>query len=250
MNVGTAIEQPGIDLRRVDRRFYLFMTIFVALVAIAGFAPRSMGILGGALPVPPLVVHLHGAAMVSWLLLLVAQGLLVDSGRLDLHKRLGLVSVGLVPLMLVLGTMTTVVSYYNAVEVGAGALVANILFLQLRFFIMFPALIIWALAARVRDPETHKRAMFFATIPLLGAAFGRMIWIPGNDLTVTNDVASLLELVALAPLFAYDLLRFGRVHRANLIGLAVTIPWLIATHVVWNAPWWHAAADTLMGVGG
>jgi len=134
------------------------------------------------------------------------------------------------------------------VEAGAGAIVANVLFLQVRFFIMFPALLIWALAARSRDPETHKRVMILATVMPLGAAFGRMDWIPGNDLFVTNDVASALEFVALAPALIYDLVRFGRVHRAYVIGVALAGAWAIGTHFAWNAAWWRTAADALMGV--
>src|SRR5690606_6745869 len=115
--------------------------------------------------------------------------------------------------------MTTVVRYYDGVEAGVGGLVANILFLQIRFLIMFPALVIWALAARRRDSGTHKRAMILASVLPIGAAFGRMSWVPGNDPMVTYDVASLMELVVLAPALLYDLLRYGRLHRAYVIGL-------------------------------
>ena len=52
----------------------------------------------------------------------------------------------------------------------------------------------------------------------------------------------------LVPALAYDLLRHGRVHRAYLIGLAVTIPWMVAVHFIWNAPAWRTAADALLGV--
>ena len=248
MSVELAIEAPRVDSQAVDRRFYFFMTVWLAALAIAGFAPKSIGILVGSVPVPPPLAHLHAFAMVSWLLLLVAQAGLVNAGRRDLHMRLGLVSVGLVPAILVLGAISTVVAYYGAVKFGAGAIVANVLFLQLRFFIMFPTLMIWALAVRTRDPETHKRVMILTTAALLGAAFGRMTWIPGNNLLVTNDVASSLELVALAPAYIYDFVRFGRLHRAYVIGLALALPWIVATHFVWNTPWWKAAADTLMGV--
>lgn len=250
MSVEIAVAAPRVASIASDRRFYLFMTILVAVLAIVGFAPNSTGILAGAIPIPPLLVHLHAAAMVSWLLLLVAQASLVTAGRRDLHMRLGLVSLGLVPAILVLSVATTVIRYYDANEFGAGAIVANVLILQLRFFIMFPALIIWALAVRTSDPETHKRVMLLAAVGPLGAAFGRMGWIPGNDLQVTYDIASSFELVALAPAFVYDLVRFGKLHRAYVIGLALALPWMLLTHFVWNAPWWRAAADTLLGVSG
>jgi hypothetical protein len=247
MTIEAAAGRPRADPQAADRRFYLFMTVLIAVLAVVGFAPKSAGILAGALPNPPVVVHLHALAMVSWLLLLVAQAGLVSAGRRDLHMRLGLVSLGLVPAILVLGAMTTVVRYYDAVEVGQGAVVANILVLQLRFFIMFPIFVTWAMLARRRDPEMHKRMLIVASLIPLGAALGRMAWVPGNNVVVTNDVASLLELAMFAPVIAYDLVRSGRVHRAYVIGLALALPWFVFIHFVWNASWWKAIADALMG---
>lgn len=248
MSVGDIAGRAPSAPLAMDRRFYLFMTLWIAALAVIGFAPKSAAILGGALPAPPLIVHLHAMAMVGWLALLVAQAGLVSGGRRDLHMRLGMAAFGLIPAILILGALTTAIRYRDGVEVGAGPIVANILFLQLRFFLMFPLFAIWAIAVRRRDPEMHKRLILLATLLPMGAAFGRMGFIPGNDLAVTNDIASVIELVALAPALAYDLIRFGRLHRAYVIGLAVTLPWLVATHVVWNAPWWKAAADALMGV--
>jgi drug/metabolite transporter superfamily protein YnfA len=112
---------------------------------------------------------------------------------------------------------------------------------------MFPMFAIWALAPRVRDPETHKRAMILAALVPIGAAFARMRWIPGNDPMTTYDVTALLELALLAPALLYDKLRNGRVHRAYWIGLALTLPWLIGAHFVWYSPAWRSFAVALMG---
>jgi hypothetical protein len=124
---------------------------------------------------------------------------------------------------------------------------ANLLLVQIRFIVMFPMFAIWALAARVRDPETHKRAMILAALVPIGAAFARMRWIPGNDPMTTYDVTALLELALLAPALLYDKLRNGRVHRAYWIGLALTLPWLIGVHFVWYSPAWRSFAVALMG---
>lgn len=247
MSVEAAVDFPRTDSATADRRFYFFLTILIALVAITGFAPSSSGILNGTIPSPPLIVHLHAAAMATWLLLLVAQAGLVAAGRRDLHMRLGLASVGLAPVILVLFTAVTIVRYYDGVEAGAGEFMASLLFVQLRIIVMFPVFVIWALAVRVRDPETHKRMMILAAIVPIGAAFGRMGWIPGNNVQATYDVTSILELALLAPALLYDKLRHGRVHRAYWIGLALTVPWLIAAHFAWNSPGWRSIAVALMG---
>src|SRR5262245_18710327 len=181
MSVEAAVDLPRADLATADRRFYFFLTILIALVAIVGFAPSSSGILAGTIPSPPLIVHLHAASMIAWLLLLVAQAGLVTAGRRDLHMRLGLASLGLTPVIVIVATAATVVRYYDALEVGAGDFMASVFFVQVRFIVMFPMFVIWALAARARDPETHKRVMILAALVPIGAAFARMRWIPGND---------------------------------------------------------------------
>ena len=247
MSVDAAVDLPHSDSAAADRRFYFFQTVLILLVAVVGFAPSSAGILSGTIPTPPLIVHIHAAAMLSWLLLLVTQAGLVTAGRRDLHMRLGLASLGLAPVMLILFTAVTIIRYYDGVEAGAGDFMATLLFVQLRVIVMFPVYVIWALSARVRDPETHKRAMILAAIVPFGAAFGRMGWIPGNDLQVTYDVTALLELALLAPALIYDKLRSGRIHRAYWIGLALTLPWFIAIHFVWNSAAWRSVAVALMG---
>ncbi|HEX7235691.1 MAG TPA: hypothetical protein VF405_01945 [Gammaproteobacteria bacterium] len=247
MSVEAAVDLPRTDSAAADRRFFFFQTILILLVAIVGFAPSSAGILGGTIPTPPLIVHLHAAAMLSWLLLLVAQAGLVTAGRRDLHMRLGLASLGLAPLMLVLFTAVTIIRYYDGVEAGAGEFMASLLFVQIRIIVMFPVFVIWALSARVRDPETHKRAMILAALVPIGAAIGRMAWIPGNDVQATYDLTGLLELALLAPALVYDKLRHGRVHRAYWIGLAATVPWLVAIHFVWGSAAWRSVAVALMG---
>lgn len=248
MSLDLSVGRPQTAPVTLDRRFYLFMMTLIAALAVIGFAPNSTGIIAGAIPSPPLIVHIHAAVMTSWLLLLVAQAGLMSAGRRDLHMRLGLVAFGLVPAILVLGAFVTTVRYYDMAEAGLGQLAANILFLQARFFIMFPILIGWALAVRRRDPEMHKRLIIVAALLPMGAAFSRMAWIPGNDLMVTYDIAALIELAVLGVALAYDVVRRGRIHRAYVIGLAVTLPWLIVGHFLWNAAWWKAAADAFMGV--
>ena len=47
----------------------------------------------------PLYLHVHAFIFGGWMLLLSAQTLLVQKGRLDLHRKLGLLSVVLVPLV-------------------------------------------------------------------------------------------------------------------------------------------------------
>src|SRR5437016_2208601 len=56
-------------------------------------------------PLPNWLIHLHGAAFTSWILLLITQTSLVAANRVDVHRKLGLVGFGLACLMVILGTL-------------------------------------------------------------------------------------------------------------------------------------------------
>jgi hypothetical protein len=49
---------------------------------------------------PPLVVHLHAVVMASWVSLLAVQATLSLVGRMDLHRKWGLASLVVAPLVL------------------------------------------------------------------------------------------------------------------------------------------------------
>src|SRR5260370_23428449 len=96
------------------------MAILMLATVLLGFA-RSYFLAGlFRAPLPNWLIHLHGAAFSSWLLLLIVQTSLVASGRVDLHKRLGLLGFGLAILMIVLGILAATHSLRRAS--GAAAL--------------------------------------------------------------------------------------------------------------------------------
>src|SRR5690242_6380528 len=83
-----------------ERLFHAGMAWLFVLVAIVGFAPRSFAIVTGTMALPPLVVHLHAAVMASWVALLATQATLSLAGRMDLHRKWGLASLVVGPLVL------------------------------------------------------------------------------------------------------------------------------------------------------
>jgi hypothetical protein len=92
--------------------------------------------------------------------------------------------------------------------------------------------------------------MLLATLVVIDAAIGRMTWLPGNDAQVSYDMAHVYQLLLIVPALIFDLVRFGRIHRAYVLGLGLLLPWIIATSFLWNSPWWLRTAAALMGVEG
>lgn len=242
-DIGLAGKRAGITIHTVT------VALFVA-TAVIGFAPRSASILSGTMPMPPLAVHVHAFLMTAWIGLLAVQTGLVAAGKRQLHRTLGLASFVLAPALLAGLIAVTIVRYYDLTEAGVGAIASNILFLQIRSIVLFPLFYLWAIAVRRTDLETHKRMLILATFVLVDAAIARHIWLPGNDITVSYDPAHMYWLLLLVPALIHDTVRLGRPHRAYVVGLALILPCVIATHFVWNSPRWHSLAAALMGIPG
>jgi hypothetical protein len=83
---------PG---RRYEHYFFLTMSILLLGTILLGFGKTYF--LAGMFkaPLPNWVIHVHGAAFTSWILLLILQTSLVSAGRVDVHRRLGLAGLGL-----------------------------------------------------------------------------------------------------------------------------------------------------------
>jgi hypothetical protein len=78
---------PRFRSHPADHRFFGAMALVAAGVIVAGFANTyGRKVLAGTPPLPP-VVHLHAALFCTWLVLLVAQAVLVSRGHLALHMR-------------------------------------------------------------------------------------------------------------------------------------------------------------------
>lgn len=252
----------GALARVADRWIYVFMAGLFVLTALAGFIPDSIDVLkavkaGERPPLPP-ILHVHAILMASWLLLLLAQTILVALGRSAQHRKLGLISTVLAPAIMVAMVAVVKSTWSMIASLPPGAMtpdalsalkldVTNTLLIQIRIVPFFAGLVTWALLVRRKDSETHKRLMILATVMPLPAAFDRIDWLPA---TLPGNPASvhLYTLVWLLPVLIYDITRRGRVHGVYWIGLALNVPFVIATHLLWGSPWWLATAPRLIGV--
>ncbi len=243
----------------LDRWIYVFTAASFIAIVLAGFVPSSIekaaAVREGLRPPFPLVLHVHAALMGSFLLLLLAQTTLVATGREALHRRLGLVSMLLVPAMVVAGCLLAASNYHSvwaAAQVRPEmrpvvGVVENILLLQLRIGILFPLLIWIGLSARRHEPGLHKRMMILATAVALPAGIDRIPWLP-STMPASPLGPDLWTLVAVSPLLLWDLIRNRSLHRAWWIWLALFLPVAVAVHGLWDTAWWHGAAKAVMGV--
>jgi hypothetical protein len=211
-------------------------------------------------PFPP-VLHVHAVLMGSWLLLLLAQATLMATGRRALHMQLGVAAFALAPTIVITGLVLVPTMYHanwaaaHAADpaLAAGAVPAkmafatNIALNQIRGGVLFPIVVAIGLLARRKDSGLHKRMMILATVLPLGAAVSRISWLPTTSPNSGLSI-DLLPLLVVAPMFAWDLYRLRRVHRAYLIWLALLLPFVALDAVLWNSPLWFATVPRLMGV--
>ena len=250
--------------RAIDRWIYVFMAAWFIVITLVGFVPDAMMkvamVEAGARPPFPLVMHVHAVLMGSFLLLLLAQTWLMATGRRALHMQLGVLGMVLAAALVVVGFVLAPTMYY---QVWGGAnfgpppvrqalapvlpILENILLLQIAAGLMFALFITIGLTARERDAGLHKRMVILAIAVPLGAAIDRMSWLP-STMPASPLATDLYVLLAVAPMFAWDVIRNRRVHEAYWIWFPVFVAVSTAVNLLWDKPWWHATAKAIMRV--
>lgn len=257
--------QSGSPLARaIDRWIYVFTAASFIAIALAGFIPDSLAkiaaVQAGERPPFPLVLHMHAVLMGSFLLVLLAQTTLMATGRSNLHRRLGIAGIAIGSALVVVGFVLAPTMYHlawNAAQAAPPEMREelqqavsgrdNIMLLQLRIGILFPLFLYIGLRARVANAGLHKRMMILATVMALPAGIDRIAWLP-TTLPGSPLATDLYTLLAVAPMFVWDVVQNKAVHKAYWIWLAVGLPFTVAVHGLWDTQLWHSITPRLMGV--
>jgi hypothetical protein len=130
--------------------------------------------------VPPFI-RVHALVFSTWMLLFIAQNALVVSGRMDVHRRLGIAGAVLVPVMTVLGILTAIRGGRDGWNPG-GPFADPEAFLAVGIgdICVFSGFAVAGLCYR-RRPTIHKRLMLLATLGgLIWPAITRMSYVAGR----------------------------------------------------------------------
>jgi len=203
-------------------------------------------------PAYPLIVHIHAAVFVGWLVLLTTQVLLIRAGQVRLHRTLGVAGIVTAGLMIVLGPATALLVQH--LQLGTPRSDPAFLSVQLSDILAFAVLIIPAFVYR-NQPATHKRLILLATLYISDAGFSR--WFGGTAQAAWGDgfwgqVGQLYlgnDLLILG-LGAYDLITRGRLLPAYVAGTAgiATIE-AVAISLYLNPLWKPIAASIIARIG-
>jgi hypothetical protein len=224
-----------------DRNFFLGFLAFCWLGVLMGFVPAAAKRYAGHADYPaPLILKLHAVAFSAWMVLLTAQIALIRVRRPQLHMKLGMIGVGLVPVMAATGFFAEV--YSQRFRFAHPPNSQAFFIIPIYYVIAFSALASAALAMR-KDPPAHKRLILLATSIIVGAAYGRW-WGTGlynlfgdgllGVLVYTYAGADLI----LAAALAYDWRTRGRIHPVYEIAVPAILAGQIATSFIYHSPKW------------
>ena len=247
---------PELLLRRwVDRTstrwFYFAAAVAILLVATASFGPELLDQSHNLAPYTWLIIA-HSVASTAWLIVLIIQTLLIQSGSFALHRRVGTVSMGLAALMVVLGYATAIAMMHRGFDIS-GSLGGRIDRAQQIDGLIFPLLDIVEFAVLVtmgylwrHKAAAHKRLMLFATVALLPAPFAHFI---GHSVVLREHPAIVVLPIAVSLIASgvYDLARFRRIHPISLwLGIGLFVIDNFCATVVGPSAAWHAFAGWLI----
>lgn len=174
MAAGAAADGPPIDSPRrgglAPARSGPWFAVFL-VVALIAFWPSYLSRIGAQTA----YTHLHASTATLWMVLLIAQPALIRARRLDLHRMLGRLSLGLVPV--VVGSMV-LLAHSRISGLGGEAFAGQsyLLYLQISQVALF-ALCFGAAIWTRRRTELHARFMILTGVTLVDPVGVRlMVW--------------------------------------------------------------------------
>ena len=214
-----------------------FFFIIILLFVIWGFY-RSYFSLFPSFTGISTVQHFHGAMMLSWFALLIAQPFLIRAHKYELHRKLGKVSYVLVPLLLLSIFLVSKDSYHKALGFLSREQAVGNISLNVPNIFAFATLYTLAMVNR-KNSAVHMRYIIGTSLLLIAPGIGRaFIFYGGLPFPVGVEYALYITEIVAAGLIVYDFIKVNTVKP-----YVVTLLILIAVHLTFHfqsAGWWQA----------
>ncbi|HEV8272446.1 MAG TPA: hypothetical protein VGQ04_14145, partial [Chitinophagaceae bacterium] len=119
-----------------------------------------------------ITIHVHGVLLMTWMILLIVQPLLINTGRVQLHRTIGKVSWVLGPLIIVSMFLVGRGSYGRSIGNFPEKEILATMVLDIRGYLTFA--IFWTLAMFYRkNSASHMRYMIATGMLAIGPGVGR-----------------------------------------------------------------------------
>lgn len=226
-----SIAQPSPVTSASDDRFFVRGAIVMALLIFAAFTLQHA--MGRSTFMAPPLVHAHAFIFMGWVVIYLTQNLLIGTGRIEIHLKLGWIAMGWLFPMVLLGCLVTLAM------VRRGQV--PFFFRPLQFLVFDPMTLFFfvgltiAAVTRRRQTDWHRRLHFCGMSLLLGPAFGRLLPMPLLQPWAWEAAFVPCLLFPLAGVVA-DLRRRGSVHPAWRYGIGAMLACLILTEAITYSP--------------
>ena len=219
------------------QKMALGMALFIVF-GFAQFAARGFVDLGAA----PVWLHLHGAVMLSWLILLVVQPTLIAGGNAALHRKLGWFGLALAALVIAVGSFVAL----KSIAMGrVPPFFTPPYFLALTHvgLVAFAGLVIAAIVRRC-EQEWHQRLLIGSAILLMEPALGRVLPMP--LIIPWGETGVMLVQLGVAWLMVrHDRRALGAIHPATKVVIAAIVLNHLLLEVLGRTPLFAAWAGAL-----
>jgi hypothetical protein len=226
-----------------EHRFFGYLAGLLAALVFAGFARTFYLHNLFSMPLPSVLLLVHGSLMSGWILLLATQTALISARRVKWHRRLGIFGAILAALSIPLGCLATIGAAQREVRAHSALMHGqlNVLGLELTQLLLFGTLISVALWYRNR-PAIHKRLMVVATLCIVPNAIVRLSLLTNIPILQTNiGILSVWSFLVVG-VVAIDSLRQRRISpafawSASVAVLALNAAWDVSRTAGWDMYW-------------
>lgn len=232
-----------------DRNFFLIMMLVLWIGILAGFGGDIAHHYAKSGLNYPLIVHVHAAAFVGWLVLLTTQILLIRNRNYALHRKLGVFGAVLATAMIVLGPATEL----SVDRLQYGTPDSDPAFMSIAFtgIFLFGVLVCAAIVLR-NNASAHKRLILLATIAISNAGFTRWLGpvlahLFGHSQPAFWGVLYVIPTVLVAAIGVYDLVTRRRLMPAYVVGAVFCIVVQVLSIWLYFSPAWLAVTKGLLG---
>jgi hypothetical protein len=208
----------------LGRQYFRVMAGLLLGVVLVGFAPTFHLKAFFDTPALPLHLHAHGVLLIAWFVLFLTQSVLVASGRMYMHRRLGLASIGLATALVPVTVATTIraaVAWLGALSQDDAAAIERWIFAVTGNFVLIGLFLVFftlAICLR-RRPDWHKRLMLLASLSLVAPAVDRLGRVAFAIEPVSSPFIPVVMVTLLLSLIAHDVLVRRRPHWGSVSGV-------------------------------
>jgi hypothetical protein len=225
-----------VSSRRGERLFFVTAALCFGAFILIGFWRTYFRAGVFTAPLPSVLVHVHAALMVGWVVLVLCQVGLISSRKVKWHRRLGAAMAFWAAAIVTVGPPTLIYALRRPINgiVGDDGLV---LFSDLAMLAAFAFLISRALLHR-RNPAEHKRLMLLGTAALMLPALAHWPF----DFIQKGPPIGIVGLYFATPvaLAIYDLASLRKIHRATILGTAIMATVVGTTLAISSTAWWRS----------